>query len=158
MWAPEEEEEEWGEEKTVSLKGALWRVVRAFIKSTTKEEPYPLQHFFFNDFIAWHQKIRGFENVDPRWLNHLMGRFDDIFSKEATENEGDSIWLESIWNEEEAEEEMQRAKTSICVMVSSFIKGTMNKEPCKGQMFSLTELQDWVVKEYEDRNGPSEVI
>ena len=92
-------------------------------------------------------------------MNHLFGKYADIFSKAPTETEGDSIWIEKIWNEEEeAENEKKYAKTSICDMVTSFIKDTTNEAPYKGQLFSLSELQQWVVKEFRDRNnGTAEV-
>ena len=144
----EEEEEEWGEDKTASLKGAVWRLVRAFIRGTTKEDPYPLQHFFFNDFIEWHQTKKGFEGVDPRWINYLMGRFDDIFSKEDTDKEGVSVWIEKIWDEEEVERNRRLAQESICDMVVTFIKDTTYEKPYVGQLFSLAQLQAWAKNKY----------
>ena len=90
----EEEEQVQGEpqeELGESLKWAVWKLVRDYIKHKTGEDPYECQHFFFDDLIEWSQSDKEFEGIDPRYFYNLLGRCGHIFSKD-----GNNIFIEQI--------------------------------------------------------------
>ena len=72
-----------------SLKWAVWKLVRDYIKHKTGEDPYECQHFFFDDLIEWSQLDKEFKGIDP--IYNLLGRCGHLFSKD-----GNNIFIEQI--------------------------------------------------------------
>ena len=90
----EEQEQEQGEpqeELEESLKGAVWKLVRDYIRHKTGGDPYECQHFFFDDLIEWSQKDKQCEGIEPGYIYNLLGRCGTLFSKD-----GNNISIEQI--------------------------------------------------------------
>ena len=103
----EEQEQEQGEpqeELEESLKGAVWKLVRDYIRHKTGGDPYECQHFFFDDLIEWSQEDKQFEGIDTEHIYNLLGRCGNLFSKD-----GNNIFIEQICSSAIAAEFLREA-------------------------------------------------
>ena len=79
------------EELEESFKGAVWKLVRDYIRHKTGGDPYECQHFFFDDLIEWSQEDKQCEGIEPGYIYNLLGRCGTLFSKD-----GNNISIEQI--------------------------------------------------------------